>query len=149
MLTTQELCELCDLPVTTLSEWVAKGFVPPDEPGGRGRGNAHRFGLMRAVGVAVAARLHQSERGCAPAYVGRVVAVFGLRTEAELLRMFEQDGTYFVSAHGPPDGPILRPKQAEWVDVRSLYRAVKAKLREAERAEKGRKPNGDPVPAAS
>src|SRR4051812_38111868 len=73
---TEEVCDLCELPVTTLNEWVSKGVVMPTRKGGKGRGNSHRFAGKQVLGLAVAAALHQGERGCSPQYVAKLMRLF-------------------------------------------------------------------------
>jgi hypothetical protein len=77
MLTSNEISALCGLPLTTLTDWVAKGIVQPVALGAKGRGKSSRFSPDQALGLAVAAGLHNSERGCNPKYAGEVVRQVG------------------------------------------------------------------------
>lgn len=135
MLTTDEVCELCGLPVTTLTEWVGKGIIAPAEKGGKGRGNSHRFTPMQAVGLAVAAQVHQSDRGCVPSFVGKVVEAFGSMNEGELTKRLDRGETHFVTVHqpfDPPGKPILQGAHPEtgWPDVRKMYALVSRRMKE-------------------
>ena len=70
--------------ITTLYEWVQKGVVVPAVRGRRGRGRSHIFSARQPFGLAVAAALHRSERGCSPAYVTTVVRLFESFDDEEL-----------------------------------------------------------------
>src|SRR5262249_4555402 len=72
MLTTKEVCELAQLPPTTLRYWIANGFVVPARLGGLGRNNGHRFSARQVVGIIIAGALHQLQ-GAGPVYVSKVV----------------------------------------------------------------------------
>src|SRR5438046_275407 len=97
MLSTSEVIDLSGLPLATLTAWVSQGIITPAEVGGPGRGRGHRFSLMQAVGIVVAARVHQSPRSCAPSYVGLIVETFGAKTEGWLLEQFKDKPGH----HGP------------------------------------------------
>jgi len=125
MITSSRICEIAEVPSTTLADWVAKGFVIPAVPGGVGRGNSHRFTVAQAVGVAVAAALTRSERRCSPEYVRRVVSAFGGVSEPWLVAEFRKRHTHFVAVHA--DKPLLRGSQEyESVNVAAIYDRVKA-----------------------
>src|SRR2546421_499106 len=107
LLTTKEICELSGgLPVQTLLEWVGKEVVTPAARGVGGRGSSHRFNLMQALGIMVAAQLHQSERGASPSYVAKVVKGFEDMSEELLLAEFKQGWTHYAGPWPSSDGPL-------------------------------------------
>ena len=127
-----KLCELIGLAPTTLQDWIVNGIVRPTVPGGKGRGNAAKFDLMTAVGVAVAAALFKSDRSCVPAFVKSVVAAFASLPEKKLLEKFAEGRTHSAGAHqgqpwlqGPDQGPVF-----DWPNVKAIYEQVKAAMTE-------------------
>jgi len=136
MITSSRVCEIAEVPSTTLADWVAKGFVIPAVPGGVGRGKSHRFTVTQAVGVAVAVALSKSERGCSTEHAARVVEAFGKMTESELAARFCRGATHFlfvgrsghVAMDGPyyPDQPVAHSVASDLVDVEAIYDRVKA-----------------------
>src|SRR4051812_25776737 len=98
LIETKEVCKWSGLPVTTLNEWVSKSIVRPVRRGGQGRGNSHLWSGKQVMGLAVAVALHQSERGCSPQYVAKLVRLF----EAMDDRTFEA-----LMSHASPWGEEL------------------------------------------
>src|SRR5262245_13045369 len=88
MFTTEEIADMCGLPTTTLNQWVAAGVIKPLFKGHRAV--PHRFSARQALGLAVAAAVHQSERGCARRRVGMIVQVYEAMDDATLERWLEE-----------------------------------------------------------
>ncbi len=116
--TTNRVCGLCNMTPKALSGWIARGVVSPSEPGRRGRGNAHQFDTMTALGVAVAEAVRRSPRGCSSRFVAQVVAAFEGLSEAELLALFDRGLRRFA---GLRNGRPVLVAGGEEVDVRRLY----------------------------
>lgn len=133
-LTTADVRDVTGLPASTLRVWVDRGAVTPADAGGRGRGNARTFPLMTAVGLGVAARLHQSDRRCALSFVERVIAAFAGETEEWLRRAIEAGNTHFMTLHH--GRPLLRGPASYWVDVEEVYDRVLARAGRVERVGK-------------
>jgi hypothetical protein len=74
MLTLQEVSGLTELSASTLKLWVKKGFVRPARPGGRGRGNGHRFSYCQTLGLAFVSYFQEEIPGyLGPAYVADIL----------------------------------------------------------------------------
>lgn len=127
MLTIDDVAAVSGLDPQTLRGWVADGLIEPTERLGEGRGRGHRFAVPTAVGLVVAAEVRRSDRGCALAYVGRLVAAFATLTEAELAKALDRDGTHLASVEG--GRPVLRGPGYDRPDVRAASDAVKARCR--------------------
>jgi hypothetical protein len=138
-LTTAEVLEIvAPLGVTPkqFRGWCEKGYVAPDEGGGS-QGDHRKFGLMTTVGVAVAARVLATERGCLPAYVGTVVSAFRKRTADWLREEFAAGRTHVAAIVTKVDGgPTLildAPRPYEAIDVQAAYAEVTRAVRWIER----------------
>ncbi len=70
-----DICELSGLSSTTFGRWCESNLVEPEQ-GGEGTGNHRQFSVMVALGVLVAVKLRQSERGCCLEYVGNIIKTF-------------------------------------------------------------------------
>ncbi len=127
MLTGGDLCDATGLPMPRLQAWCRLGYLVPVE-GGEGRGSDRRFTLMQTLGVAVALKLLESERGCALSRAGKVIAAFAATDEAELLKRFDEGATYFILVYGDDlmlTGPQYRPDQ---VDVKQAYEELQDRI---------------------
>jgi len=131
-----KLCELTGLAPTTLQDWIVNGVVRPTIPGGKGRGNAAKFDLMTAVGVAVATALFKSERSCVPSFVKSIVAAFASFPEKKLLARFAEGRTHSAGVNqgepwfqGPKQGPVH-----DWPDVKAIYSRMKVAVEEGRRS---------------
>ena len=121
---TGQVENISGLPSTTFGEWCHLGLVKA-VAGGNGTGNHRVFDLPTVVGVAVAAELRASDRGCALSYISRVVEAFSGTDETELVKQFKKGETHFVMPH--KGKPVLRGPDYDWVDVQRCYnRVVKA-----------------------
>lgn len=103
MLTTQEVCEACGLPVTTVNDWVAKGYLRPAARGRGGRGHPHLWSGQQAVGLAFAATA-QAVMGCNSRFAARYV------TDAEKLSDAALDD--WAAGRGP----------SPWAEEEAAYR---------------------------
>jgi hypothetical protein len=125
-LSIQQLSELGNIATRTLHNWMDSDIITPDTPGTKGRGLGCRFDLMKAVGIVVAAAVHQSQRGCVPSYVKVVVDAFAATTEEELLKSFNVDGHYLAAV--VQGRPVLRSKSYDWPNVKEAYDKVKMRV---------------------
>jgi hypothetical protein len=105
--------------------------------GGTGRGTVRRYTVPQAVGIAVAAKLRATERGCSLRYAECIVSAFADTTEDELEAEFAKGNTYFFFVPLKKDTPLLWPKGddpddptegVDSVDVRKCYEVVKKAL---------------------
>jgi hypothetical protein len=151
-LTTAEVLEIVGpLGVTPkqFRGWCEKGYVVPDE-GGSSQGDHRRFGLMTALGVAVAARVLATERGCLPAYVGTVVTAFRKRTAEWLREGFAAGRSHLIAVvttvNGGPTLILDSPRPYETIDVRAALDELTRAVRRIERRlrDGGRRPGPGP-----
>lgn len=122
---TEEVADLCGLPVHQIIEWVKAGLEPADDLG-PGRGKGRRFSRMQAVGLVVAAELHRSDRGCRPKYAAAVVEAFEKLGESGLSRVLASRDAYF--AFVGPSGVVTSAKHAGWPDVNAAHRKVQSAI---------------------
>jgi hypothetical protein len=151
-LTTAEVLEIvAPLGVTPkqFRGWCEKGYVAPDEGGGS-QGDHRKFGLMTTVGVAVAARVLATERGCLPAYVGTVVTAFRKRTAEWLREEFAAGRSHLIAVvttvNGGPTLILDSPRPYETIDVRAALDELTRAVRRIERRlrDGGRRPGPGP-----
>ena len=118
-LSTADVLEATGLTPKAFQIWREAGAATPAE-GGQGHGNHARYSVMQTLGIAVAARLRSSDRGCAMSYVRSVVEAFGGMKEEKLLEAFKNKKTHLASiCQGKP---ILDGKSYDdWVDVQRTY----------------------------
>jgi hypothetical protein len=131
MVNSSDLCRACGIPTTTLNTWIERGVIVPEVMGGRGRGNAHRFTRMQAVGIAVAVKLFQSFQGCRTEYVGAVVSAFASTPEEVFARPHRIRGdverlpVWFVCLD-IKGRPLLTRKDYDWqINTKAAYEAMK------------------------
>jgi len=131
VITKQELCAVCGLPPTTLQNWIGSGLITPTVSGGIGPGNAAKFALMTAAGIAVAGVLHQSDRGCSKAYVQQVMAAFEGVSEDWLREKFSAGRTVFLDVHNGVPRLVGKPQFAGGCegrpDVETLLKELRAR----------------------
>src|SRR6516162_8007664 len=73
-LTMRDVASLSGINYNTLSDWVRRGFITPVM-----RVNRHTpiYSYQQCIGVAQAAALFETVRGCKLSYVAKVIRVFG------------------------------------------------------------------------
>lgn len=133
--TTGQVLKLTKLTGTTFGNWCQEP-VDGDKDGPivkavqdvKGTGNHRSFSLTQVVGICVAAKLRNSDRGCHTKFVRKVVAAFGKITETQLQNRIRQHGKYFITFLQDSFKYPLLGEQADdksRVDVQEIYNAVK------------------------
>ena len=146
--TTDEICELCDLPRQTLLSWVNRGIVAPAIRGGKGRSKPHRYSPQQGIGLAVAATLHQGLRGASTRYVAKVMSQMEQVSDADLKRWLCPDGPWdeevvagWKAAAALSGGPIqLTPgEEADFYRFTRVVRESRERLSRAKAEPRGRR----------
>jgi hypothetical protein len=121
---TRQVLEVTGLPPATFDVWCREGRVDALNGAGRvGTGNHRVFSLMQVLGVAVAAQIRSSVRGCAPSFINLIVRAFAALDEKELLKRFQQGRTHLVTIHGGK--PWLGGRDYDdQIDVKEIYKKL-------------------------
>jgi hypothetical protein len=82
--TLEETADICLMRPRLLHRWIEDGRLTPAVPGSKGRGLWHRFSPMQLIGLAIAAGMAKSKRGCSLAYVEEVLTTFSAMSESAL-----------------------------------------------------------------
>ena len=98
LFTTSDVLKITGLAPNTFDAWCKDSIVKPIN-GASGTGNHRVFSLTQVVGIAVAAELRESKRGCHPKYVADVVEAFSKLTEEKLINLLQGERFYFSGQH--------------------------------------------------
>lgn len=124
--TTAEVVKLADIPSPTLIGWIDKGCISPMALGSNGRGNTHRFTPLMALGIAIAYKLQQSERGCCYNYAVSIVNWFAKAKEADLIKHFDRGATHLITTFPPAfDGP----RYPDMINVETLHKRIQEAIK--------------------
>lgn len=125
------VCQLTKLEPHILHDWCVRGILSPVK-GGMGQGDHRKFSFLQVTGILVGQTLRESERGCLLAYLGQIAAAFGGMDEDWLQQEFAAGRTHFVMV--TPEGkPVLATGKYDWVDVKSIYRGLLARVSDSRR----------------
>ena len=123
LFTTKQVIEATGIPGPTIENWVHAEVVRPAKNANAGTGNHRAWTLPQVIGLAVAQRLREAERGCALSYVAEIVRAFGLLTEDELLRRYGAGDTHLLTISG--NSVILSPPTyPDQVNVQRLHQQI-------------------------
>ena len=129
MMTTKQVVVFTGMRYEVFYRWIQDCPLTPTVRRRKGipqsQVNMDKWDLMSMVGIAVAAEVKQSPRGCDLDYVARIVTGFARMSPKQLEALFREGWTHFVSPD-PCDGTLVtlhRPRggNTEWPDVKKLF----------------------------
>lgn len=130
LLSTGDVCDVLCL-TNSAFKFLCKVCGVQPARGGTGKGNPARFTPVQVIGLIVASALRNSPRGCAPAWVGRVVEAFRRIPQEELSRLLRLGHTHFLTVNADGEAVIVGQEYAgpDGVNVETIYRGVLREIR--------------------